>query len=150
MTFVKGQSGNPAGRPKGSAGRAKRLMLDLMEGDAETVTRKLVDSARKGDLLAIRLVIDRLCPPPRDRTVSFALPRMETAADAVAASAAVVAAVAAGELSPREACDVVQIVGTYVRAIETADLAVRIDRLEEERREELERRKQERALRIVP
>jgi uroporphyrinogen-III synthase len=56
-----------------------------------------------GDLTAIRLCLDRLCPPRKDRHVTFDLPKMETAADAVVATSAIAAAVAVGELTPSEA-----------------------------------------------
>ena len=89
-----GQSGNPAGRPKGS--RHKALMaIDLMlDGESEAITRKAIELAKAGDLTAIRICLDRTAPARRDRTVAFALPRMETVADAFKALGAVAEAAA--------------------------------------------------------
>jgi hypothetical protein len=91
--FAKGQSGNPAGRPQGSR-HAVSLAIDaLLEGDAEKLTRKAIEMALSGDGTAMRLCFDRLSPPRRDRPIQFALPKLETAADAKAAAAAIVQAV---------------------------------------------------------
>lgn len=72
-------------------------------------------------------------PPPRERTVEFELPKIESAADARKASSAVIAACAAGELSPREASEIMGLIKTYVGTIEVAELAARVDALENER-----------------
>lgn len=101
--FVKGMSGNPAGRPPGARNRATLAVEALLEGEAEALTRKCIERALEGDGQALRLCLDRLAPPRRDRPVSFALPALKEAADARDAFAAVVRAVAEGELTPSEA-----------------------------------------------
>jgi hypothetical protein len=63
----------------------------------------------------------------------FALPKLETPADAVTASAALAEAVAAGDLTPSEAAELSKLVEGFTRAIETTDLLDRIERLETER-----------------
>jgi hypothetical protein len=59
-----------------------------------------------------------LCPPRRDRHVTFELPKMETAADAVKATAAIVTAVAEGELTPSDAGELSRLVDAYTRMLE--------------------------------
>jgi hypothetical protein len=142
MAFEKGQSGNPAGRPKGARNRTTLAMQTLLQGEAEALTRKVIRLAKKGDLTALRFCLDRLFPPAREHVVTFALPKLETAADSVAAAAALAAGVADGELTPGEADRLARLVQAYTKAIEIADLAPRIEKLEEERREELERYRQ--------
>jgi hypothetical protein len=61
----------------------------------------------------------------------FELPKIETVADAVKAMAAIVAAVAAGDLSPGEAQAVSGLVQNFSKAVETADLESRITKLEQ-------------------
>ena len=73
---------------------------ELLDGEADKITRKAIDLALSGDTVALRLCLDRLAPPRRDRPVPFALPKLEAAADAVTASAALVEAVASGDLTP--------------------------------------------------
>ena len=60
MPFEKGESGNPAGRPRGSRNRATLLMESLLADDAEAIGRKAIEMAKQGDMAAIRLCMDRL------------------------------------------------------------------------------------------
>ena len=93
-TFAKGNSANPAGKPKGTLHRATRAVLAMMEGEAEAITRKAIDLALAGDSVAMRLVMERLVSPLRERPVSLALPKISAAADLIAAAAALTDAVA--------------------------------------------------------
>jgi hypothetical protein len=101
-----------------------------LEGEAEALTRKAVELALAGDSTALRLCLERVAPPRRDRTVQFDLPCAKRAADAVEASRAVIAAVASGELSPAEGAHVMQLVETYRKTLETSELEARIEALE--------------------
>jgi hypothetical protein len=128
--FLPGQSGNPNGRPRGSRNAATLALEALLDGEAESLTRKAVELALAGDIAALRLCLDRILPPRKDRTVSFALPAMKSSGDAVAAMAALADAVAAGDLAPSEAAELTKMVQAFAKVIETADLEERIKRLE--------------------
>ncbi len=129
--FKPGQSGNPAGRPPGARNRATLAVEALLDGDAEALTRKAVDLALDGDVTALRLCLERICPPRRDRPMSFALPPLETAADAPKAIAAIVAAVADGTVTASEAAELATLVERFVKTVEVAELEARIVALEE-------------------
>ena len=101
--FMPGQSGNPNGRPKGSRNKTTLAIEKLLDGEAEEITRKAIDLAKGGDMGAIRICLDRLAPPRKDRHIEFVLPKMQKASDASDASAALVEAVSVGELTPSEA-----------------------------------------------
>ena len=47
--FAKGQSGNPAGRRRGSKNRRTLAARELLDGEAGALTRKAVDMAMSGD-----------------------------------------------------------------------------------------------------
>ena len=128
--FKPGQSGNPAGKAKGTRHRTTLAMDALLEGEAEALTRKAVAMALGGDTVALRLCLDRLAPPRKDRPVAFALPAIESTADVVKASAALLQAVASGELTPSEAAELGKLVEAHVRAIEATELQARLERLE--------------------
>jgi uncharacterized protein DUF5681 len=130
MPFQKGESGNPAGRPRGVRNRATILMQNLLADDAETIARKAIELAKDGDIAAIRMCMDRLAPARKDEPVVLDLPPLDTAADTVAASARIVAAVAAGDLTPSEAADLAKVIDIYVRALETRSFEERLTKLE--------------------
>jgi len=89
-----------------------------------------VEIALAGDVTAMCLCLERLLPVGRDRPVMFALPKLESAGDAVAATAAPVSAVASGDLTPGEAGELSKLVEGFSRAVELHDIQQRLDRLE--------------------
>jgi hypothetical protein len=130
MQFQKGESGNPAGRPRGARNRTTILLQKLLEDDGEALARKAIDLAKGGDLAALRMCMDRLMPARKHEPVAFELPQLDTAADTVTAAATIVAAVAAGELTPSEAADIAKVVDIYVRALATQGFEERLAKLE--------------------
>jgi len=128
--FKPGQSGNPAGRPKGSRNKAVLALEALLDGEAEELTRKAIEMAMSGDSTAMRLVIDRLIPPRRERPIMFEMPKLETASDAIKAMGAVVGAVAAGDLTPGEAGEMAKLVENFTNALKVEDLQKRVDAIE--------------------
>jgi hypothetical protein len=128
--FEPGQSGNPSGRPKGARNKTTIAVEALLDNEAEALTRKVIELALAGNMAAIRLCFERLLPPRRDRGVVFDLPKIESAADAVAASGAVLESCAAGTLSPGEAADVMELIKTHLRAIDLRQIETGMAALE--------------------
>jgi hypothetical protein len=60
MPFQKGESGNPAGRPRGIVNRATALAQNLLSERAEWIARKVIELAEAGDMAAIRVCMERL------------------------------------------------------------------------------------------
>ena len=131
--FEKGQSGNPAGRRVGCRNKTTLAAATLLAGEAEALTRKAVELALSGDPTAMRLCIERILPPCRERTVKFVLPPIESAADIAPAMKAVTSALAGGMITPGEAATIAAVVDTFVRAIETSDFERRLQLVEADR-----------------
>lgn len=129
--FRPGQSGNPAGRPKGARNLTTLLLEALFEGEAEELGRKTIELAKGGDSRALKACLDRLLPPRRDRFVPFSLPPIESAEDLPKASGALLAAVAEGEITPAEAAELARLVETHAKAIEVNELEARLAELED-------------------
>jgi hypothetical protein len=70
-----GQSGNPKRRPVRARNKTTVAVEGLLAGEAEAITRKVVAMAKRGNITAIRLVLDRISPPRKDRPVPFKLPK---------------------------------------------------------------------------
>jgi hypothetical protein len=130
--FKTGQSGNPGGRPKGSLNKATLASQALLDGEAEALTRKVVELAKEGHPVALRLCLERLLPPRKDRPVNFTLPRIEGAEDLVKALGAILEAVARGEITPGEGQTLTAMLDGYRKGLETADLEARVTALEKE------------------
>ncbi|MBR0668271.1 hypothetical protein GXW71_28220 [Roseomonas hellenica] len=129
--WQKGQSGNPAGRRKGVRHAAHVALDAIGQESAKDLLRAVVTAALAGDMRAADILLRRLWPERKGRPVEIDLPRIERPADLVPALAAVAEAVAAGELSPEEGQAVAAVLETQRRAAETADLAARIEALEQ-------------------
>jgi len=123
------ERGNP-GKPKGARHRVTVAAETLLEGEAEAITRKAIELAKAGDGPALRLCMDRIYPARKDRPVRFGLPPLEKVGDAVAANAALVGAVASGDLTPSEAGELAKLVDAYTRAVEATDIQDRLTKLE--------------------
>ena len=130
MTFQPGQSGNPAGRPKGVRAKAALFAEGLFEGEAEEIIREAVKLAKAGDIAAIRVCLDRITPRRRDRVVPFELPPLRSAASVLSALADIATAVSTGDLTPFEADAVSRVLDRYLRTLEHVDLEQRVAKLE--------------------
>jgi Family of unknown function (DUF5681) len=128
--FKPGQSGNPAGRPKGARNATTLAVEALLDGEAEELTRKAIELGLAGDVTALRVCMDRIVPPRKDRHVAFALPAVKEPADAAKALSAIVAAVANGELTPSEASELTKLVEGFARVLETVNHEERLRILE--------------------
>lgn len=128
--FKKGESGNPSGKPKGARSRVALAAEALLDGEAKALTRKAIDMALAGDSAAMRLCLERVMAPRRDRPVRLTLPQIKTASDAALAMGAIVEAVGQGEITTAEGREVASIVETFVKALEAGDFEQRLAALE--------------------
>ena len=114
--FQKGESGNPSGRPKGARNRMTAIAESLLEGDAESIIRKIIDDAKAEDRPARRFLASRLLPVQRERPVQLEIPELRSAADAVTIYVAIVNAIAAGEMTPSQGCQMKTIIEGFFEA----------------------------------
>ena len=119
-----------AGRPGGARNRTTMAVLELLEGQAQALTQRAVELALAGDTAALRLCLERVAPPRKDSPVQFALPQMTCARDAAEAAGAVLQAVSEGDLTPTEGAQVMGLVDSYRRTLETSELEARLAALE--------------------
>ena len=86
--------------------------------------------AKQGDMSAARLVLERLVPPAKERPIFLNLPDTGSADGVAQAQAAILQAVAAGDILPGEAATLAGIVEARRKAVETQELEARISALE--------------------
>ena len=128
--FKPGQSGNPAGRPKGARHRTTVAIEALLDGEGEAITRKAIEAAKAGDMVAIRLVLDRICPPRKTRPIHIELPSVQDASGVAEAQQEVLRAACAGELLLDEAQALSGLLEGRRQALETQELEARLSELE--------------------
>ena len=118
------------GKTLGARHRVTLAIEGLLEGEHEALTRKAIEKAMEGDMTALRLCLDRLAPARKDSPITFDLPPVQSALDAAGASAAVLTAVASGEVTPDEGGRVMALLVAHKGIVETCDLESRITALE--------------------
>jgi hypothetical protein len=126
MTFRRGESGNPAGRPRKPRVGPDRLRANLLRQAPELLS-KLTELALGGDVAAAREILGRCLPPlrPRDAAVTIDL-----GPDLAEASKAVLAGMAVGALTPGEAASVASTIGALARTAELVEFEKRLSALE--------------------
>ncbi|WP_334031690.1 DUF5681 domain-containing protein [Burkholderia orbicola] len=125
--FKKGQSGNPAGKPRGT--RDKRTALrELLQPHAADLVAKAVELAKAGDTTALRICIDRCIPAIKAKDAPVDLP--ELTGSLAEQGAAVMLAMARGRITPDEANAVMQVIAAQARIIEVDELEKRLAILE--------------------
>jgi hypothetical protein len=117
MPFQPGQSGNPAGRPRGSRNKRTIIVEKLLDDSAGELTSAAIARATEGDPAALRACMDRVAPRLRHRPLDFALPDLVTLADTPGAIAAIAQGLAHGELDLEEAVALMRAVREFTLAL---------------------------------
>jgi len=130
MVFKKGESGNPQGRPVGTRNKTTLAALSLIEDEGEQLARKAVELALDGDLPALKLCMDRLLPPAKERPLeAFSLPQLNDQRSVLDALDTIANKLSRGELLPAEATSICKVLEQYRKHFETTELAERLENL---------------------
>jgi hypothetical protein len=133
--------GIPVAGPLEAAIKTTLLLEALLEGQAEKLTGKAIDLALGGDLQALRLCLERLLPPCRERRIDLPLPDVQTGQDTANAFSLVLAATGDGRITPGEGQVVAEIIEARTRLTQGLDHDRRIAALEKAEAEDKEGRR---------
>jgi hypothetical protein len=132
--FRPGVSGNPNGRPKGSgfAGQARQQLQSAWDGEAadgtDGIRHKLIEEAKAGNMLAIKLVAERVCSPlkPTDHLAEVDLQGNTLTEKAMG----VLTALASGSMPLAQASQMLDGLATLAKIVETEELKQRLESIE--------------------
>lgn len=121
MAFTPGKSGNKKGRPLGIPDKRTQYR-SLLEPHAKELIQILIDKAKQGDPLALKLCIERLIPKPKDSMVEIALPREINRDSLRLMSEKVLRDLEAQHITPNQAKDLFDVIKGYRDNIFAVDL----------------------------
>lgn len=126
--WLPGQSGNPAGRPRGAKNK-KTVIVEEFEKDGSAIARVVIDAALAGDMQAANLVLQRLSPPLRARSEKV---QFELTPDAPLTTQAqeILSAVAAGDVDPSTGKLLIDAISAFAGIKQVDDLEARLAALE--------------------
>ena len=121
MPFQPGQSGNPAGRPRGARNKTTILLEELIEREGAALAHQFVEQAKAGNARALGCLMGMILPKRKGAPVEIDLPPLEQASDAPVAIAAIIAAVCGGELTLEEGTSLTRMVEAFLRATQKVE-----------------------------
>ena len=126
MTFAKGQSGNPRGRP---ARKSVREMVG--EVKLAAVVAKLQELAAGGDALAGKVLLEKAVATPRPESTRVTIAGFDDAKTPTEKADLIMRAAAAGEISPSVAQELSGALASTLKVMEVEELARRVAAIED-------------------
>ena len=129
--YKPGESGNPAGRPKGCLNKrtlVRQAIEQSFDKGEQGFWLAVAVQAKEGDSTALSMLAARLAPPyrPTAHEVEFEL----SDGDLYQKAESVLEAISAGQLPPDLGVNLIQAINATAKAMETIDLENRIAKLE--------------------
>ena len=103
----------------------------MLQGQAEQLTQKAMELALGGDITALRLCLERLIPPRKDRPINLSLPPIENVQQISLAMTRVSTAIGEGEITPMEGEVLANVLAAHKAVLVTGELERRVDDLEQ-------------------
>jgi hypothetical protein len=132
-TFAHGNHANPNGRPQGSRNKTTLICEQLLDKSGRKLTKIAIEKAEAGDMIALRMALDRIIPVRRERPKPFAYERPKSAAEVPQAIDAVLQQMADGTLTASEGASIISGIEALRASFVSADLEARVKALEEGR-----------------
>jgi hypothetical protein len=134
MAFGEKTGGRAKGTPNRVTAEVRALAAEYGEAAMKELARLSTEAENEtARIAAIRELLRRAYGDGNSVPISIDLPDTSTAQGVVKAIAAVVKAVAAGNITPEAGRELASLIETQRRAIETNDISERLARLEAER-----------------
>lgn len=124
--FEKGKSGNAKGRPKSMTAT---LLRQAINNDMPDILNKLIELAKGGDVQAIKLVLERVCPALKPQAVPISL----TVCDSLAEQGnEIIRATMQGQIPPDIGSQLITALSNQGKLIELQEMQERLQRIEKQ------------------
>lgn len=119
------------GRKEGSRNHVTIAAQNLLQGESEALSRKLVELALDGNIACLKTAIERIIPAVKSRSVVLPdMPKIETIADASKLTAYVLDVVSEGKITPVEGEILSRSAERHMKALEINEIEKRLADLE--------------------
>ncbi len=122
---MKGQSGNPRGRPKGSV--THRRVREAILKKTPEIIESMIERARSGDTAAARILLDRVIPPMKAGDAFIDLPLTGNLTED---AHRVLNAVGGSQISAGQGQTLLAGIASLARILEIDELVDRVEKLE--------------------
>jgi hypothetical protein len=128
MAFVKGQSGNPKGKPPGITARG-RFRQQVNEA-LPSIVQGLIEAAQGGDVQAANIILSKVIPNLKPTSDPV---RIQASQDATLADRGliVVHAATTGKLSADDASQVMGLLVSQAKLVEQSEVMERLEAIEQ-------------------
>tara|TARA_R110002110_G_scaffold301156_1_gene515221 strand:- start:183302 stop:183724 length:423 start_codon:yes stop_codon:yes gene_type:complete len=127
--FKPGESGNPDGRPPGSKNKST-LLLERLGDDIDALLNATKRKAMKGDMQAMKILLDRALPVRRPTLPTISVPGLQEAMTLTEKGQAVLNAIGNSEIPPDVGASLLNALGNVSRLVEVDELLKRVEKLE--------------------
>ncbi len=123
--FIKGQSGNPKGRPAGQTPGAK--LRKAIEAHSDDILNAVIEAATNGDMSACKMLLDRFCPSLKPISQMVSVPVIESLSGQ---GSEILNSIMTGKIAPDIGSQLISALTSQSKIIEFTELESRIAALE--------------------
>ena len=118
------------GRPPGSRNKKTLLLQELLDEYGKVVVQRVIKKAADGDRTAMKLVFERVLPVMQENRMEMDLPELRNAADLTMASAALIQALANGEVTVEQSRAMAELLQCHRNLFVSGEIERRVAALE--------------------
>ncbi|APR65680.1 hypothetical protein CN03_01350 [Thalassolituus oleivorans] len=127
--FKAGQSGNPAGKPKGTIHKVTQLRDALLD-DVPALLERTKQAALEGDMTAMKILLDRTVPTLKPGQATVYLPELDVDMPVHQKASIITNAVVTGDIPAESGLSLLKMAEALAKILETTQIREELDALE--------------------
>jgi|ETN07SMinimDraft_1059922.scaffolds.fasta_scaffold01215_5 hypothetical protein len=126
--FKAGQSGNPAGKPKGTIHKVTQLRDALLD-DVPALLERTKQAALEGDMTAMKILLDRTVPTLKPGQATVYLPELDVDMPVHQKASIITDAVVTGDIPAESGLSLLKMAEALAKILETTQIREELDAL---------------------